>query len=230
MTKQLALALALLLLVTPAVFADDAAPMQGAGEEKALSVFTYQFKHKEAEKAASAIKTLVSAEGTVSIQPSSNSIVITDRAENLKNISAALQKYDTPPQPVKLSVRLATAARVQGEGAIPESLKDIGPKLAVMRYNSLESLGAANIESREGQPGLVELSAGYRADFRLGEFDPATDTIQLADFKLSKLQGDQLAQIYKTTLNLKVGQTLIFGATRDPQSNRALIVVITAKR
>ena len=228
MTKRIALAAALLFM-TAAVFANEAA-VQGAGGEKPLSVFTYQFKHKEAEKAASAIKTLVSAEGTVSIQPSSNSIVITDRAENLKNISAALQKYDTPPQPVKLSIRLATAARVQGAGSIPESLEDIGPKLAVMRYNSLESLGAANVESREGQPGLVELAAGYRADFRLGEFDPATDTIQLVDFKLLKFQADQLAQIYKTTLNLKVGQTLIFGATRDPQSNRALIVVITAKR
>lgn len=229
MTKRIAVLVVVLLSLGGAAAADDAASAP-AGEEKALSVYTYQFKHKVAEKAAGAIKTLVSNEGTVAIQPATNSIVITDRAENLRNISAALQKYDTPPQPVKLTVRLATAARAEGGDRVPESLRDVAPKLAMLRYNVFENLGAANIESREGEPGLVELSDGYRADFRLGEFDPASDTIPLADFKLAKLQGDQLTQLYKTTLNLKVGQTLIFGATRDPQSRKALVVIVTARR
>jgi type II secretory pathway component GspD/PulD (secretin) len=229
MTKRIALLTVLLLSLGTAALADDAAPAP-AGEEKSLSVYTYQFKHKEAEKAASAIKALVSAEGTVAIQPATNSIVVTDRPENVRQISAALQRYDAPPQSVRLTVRLATASRQPAPATVPESLKDVAPKLEMMRYNALESLGTANIESREGQPAFVELSGGYRADFRVGEFDPATDMIQLADFKLSKLQGDQLAQVYKTTLNVKVGQTLIIGATRDPQSQKALVVIIAAKR
>jgi hypothetical protein len=71
---------------------------------------------------------------------------------------------------------------------------------------------------------------GYRADFRFGEYDPASDSVQLADFKLLRLEGDQLAPLLKTTLNLKLGQTVIIGATRQPQSQRALMMVVTAQR
>lgn len=228
MTKRLVLLAVLALFSASFAFADEAAP---AGDERTLSVFTYQFKHKQAEKAATAIKTLVSSEGTVAIQPATNSVVITDRAENLKNISAAIQRFDAPPQPVKLSVRLVTAGRVDGSGSgVPDALKDVAAKLAMLRYNSFENVGSLNVDGREGEPGILDLGSGYRADFRFGEFDPASDSIQLADFKLSKLQEDQLAQVYKTTLNLKVGQTLILGAARDPQSQRALMLIISAKR
>ena len=226
MTKRI-LVLALLALSS---FSMTAMADQAPAEDRVLSVYTYQFKHRQAEKAATAIKTLVSAEGTVAIQPSSNSVVITDHAENLRNIATALQRFDTAPQPIQLSVRLATAARVNGDGSVPEGLKDVAAKLAMLRYNSFETLGAVNVSGREGEPGIVELGGDYRADFKLGEFDSATDSVSLVDFRLSKLQGDQLTSLYKTTLNLKVGQTLIFMATRDPESRRALVVVVSAKR
>jgi hypothetical protein len=34
----------------------------------------------------------------------------------------------------------------------------------------------------------------------------------------------------KTTLNLKLGLTLVLGATKQPNSQRALMIVVTAKR
>ena len=226
MTKRI-LVLALLALSS---FSMTAVADQAPAEDRVLSVYTYQFKHRQAEKAAAAIKTLVSAEGTVAIQPSSNSVVITDHAENLRNIATALQRFDTAPQPIQLSVRLATAARVTGgDGNVPEALKDVAAKLAMLRYNSFETLGAVNVSGREGEPGIVELGGGYRADFKLGEYDAATDSVGLVDFRLSRLRGDQLTSVYKTTLNLKLGQTVIFGATRDPEG-RALVVVLSAKR
>lgn len=227
MTTRIASVALLMLSLCGVALADDITP---ASDEKSLSVLTYQFKHKEAEKAASAIKTLVSTEGTVAIQPATNSVVITDRAENLRNISAALQRFDTPPQKVQLSVRLVTAARMKEAGRIPEPIRDIAPMLAMLPYNTFDNVGTVEVSGREGEPGIVDLGAGYRADFRFGEFDPATDSIRLGDFKLAKLQDEQLNTLYKTTLNLKVGQTLIFGAARDPQSQRALVVIVSAKR
>jgi hypothetical protein len=50
------------------------------------------------------------------------------------------------------------------------------------------------------------------------------------DFKLSRLEADQLAPMMKTTLNLKLGQTVIIGATKQAQSQRALMIVFSAKR
>ena len=71
---------------------------------------------------------------------------------------------------------------------------------------------------------------GYRADFKFGDYDPASDSVKLGEFRLSKLDGDQLSPMLKTTLNLKIGQTVIIGATKQPNSNRALMIVVTAQR
>jgi hypothetical protein len=145
-------------------------------------------------------------------------------------IAAALTTFDAPPMAIKLSVRLITASRVDGAGHTPDELKDVAPKLAMLRYNMLENIGSANVEGREGGPGLVDLlDNGYRAEFTFGDYDPSTDSVKISDFKVARLQGDQLTQVLKTTLNLKLGQTVILGATKS-QGGRALMIIVTAKK
>ncbi|MDQ3284065.1 MAG: hypothetical protein M3Q69_21910 [Acidobacteriota bacterium] len=213
-----------LLLVSATAFAD------AADMGRSLTVRTFQFKHKQADKAAVVIKPLMSAEGSMSIQPAANSLVVTDQAENLKKIAAALAQFDAPPQPLQLSIRLVSAARGTASDAhVDPVLSDVASKLALLRYNVLESVGSAQVTGREGAPGLVELN-GYRADFNFGEYDPASDSVKLSEFRLAKLDGDQLAPMLRTTLNLKIGQTVIIGATKQPNSQRALMIVISAQR
>lgn len=227
--KQIAVVLMLTLFLVPAALGADAADTADVG--KSLSVRTFSFKHKQAEHAAAMIKPLMSADGTMSIQPKTNALVVTDEPENLKKIAAALAEFDVAPQPFHLTVRLVSAGRVPGDRAtrVPEELKDVESKLALLRYNSIENLGAAEVSGKEGGPGLVDL-ATYRADFQFGEYDPASDSIQISDFKLSRRDGDQLAPMMKTTLNLKLGQTVIMAVTRDAQSQRALMMVLSARR
>jgi hypothetical protein len=224
MKRLLTIALTLLLFSTVAL-ADDAGDVG-----KSLSVRTFQFKYKKAENAASAIKALMSSEGSMSIRPGANSLVVTDAPENMKKIAAALAAFDTEAQPFRLSVRLVSAARAASdESHVPSELRDVASKLSLLRYNALESVGGAEVEGKEGEPGQIDLN-GYRADFKFGEYDPASDSINLVDFRLSRLEGDVLAPMMKTTLNLKLGQTVIIGATKQAQSNRALMIVFSAKR
>jgi hypothetical protein len=224
MKRLLTIALTLLFL-TASAFADDAAEVG-----KSLSVRTFQFKFKKAESAATVIKPLMSDEGSISIRAAGNSLVVTDAPGNMKRIAEELAKFDVEAQPFRLSVRLVSAGRVgANEARVPGELRDIGPKLALMRYNALDSIGGAEVLGKEGEPGQLELN-GYRADFKFGEYDPASDSINLVDFKLSRLAGDQLSPMMKTTLNLKLGQTVIIGATKQPQSQRALMIVFSAKR
>jgi hypothetical protein len=226
MTKRFAFLLFLMLAVCGSAFADDDA---AADAQKSLTVKTYQFKHKDADKATAVVKQLMSADGSISIQPSTNSVVITDRPENLKAITAALVQFDTPPKAFKLSIRLVGASRGEGAPKVADELKDIAPNLGMLRYNVLENLGAVNVDGKEGEPGIVDLQTGYRADFHFGEYDPTSDSIQISDFKLSKLQGDQLTQLMKTKLNLTIGQTVIVGVAK-PQGQKALILVVAAKK
>jgi hypothetical protein len=226
MTKRMFLTLFLVLSIAGAAYAEPVT----ADAEKTLSAKTFQLKHKEADKAAAMIKQLMSAEGSVSIQPGTNSLVVTDRPDKLKSIAAAMAKYDAPPQPVQLSVRLIAASR-EGAPRVPDELKDVaGMMSSLVRYNAFESVGSVSVEGREGEQGLVDIGSNYRAEFRFGEYDPATDTVRVTDFKLSRVQNEQLTQLMKTSLNLKPGQMIIMGAARDPQSARAVMIVFTAKR
>ena len=223
--KRIAVMLMALFLVSATAFAD------AADGGKSLSVRTFTFKHKQADTAAGIIKSLLSTDGTMSIQPKTNSLVITDDPANLKKIAAALAEFDTAPQPFRLSVRLLSAGRVANAKPtkLPDELKEVEAQLALLRYTSVDTVGAAEAAGREGEPSLIDLTQ-YRADFKFGQYDPASDTIEVSDFKLAKLDGDQLAPMMKTTLNLKIGQTVVLGVTRDAKSQRALMLVLTAKR
>lgn len=216
------------LLICIAALTTGVALAEPADGGKALSVRTFQFKYKDVDRAAAIIKPLLSAQGSLSMQPSERSLVITDRPENLSAIASALEEFDSAPRPLKLSIRLVMASRTETPSRIADELSDVAPKLAMLRYNSVESLGQAAIESREGDAGAVELANGYRAEFRLGEYDPASKTISISDFKLSKQQDSQVKELYKASLNLKVGQTLILAATR--QGQRAVVVVLSARK
>ncbi len=216
------------LLICIAALTTGVALAEPADGGKALSVRTFQFKYKDVDRAAAIIKPLLSAQGSLSMQPSERSLVITDRPENLSAIASALEEFDSAPRPLKLSIRLVMASRTETPSRIADELSDVAPKLAMLRYNSVESLGQAAIESREGDAGAVELANGYRAEFRLGEYDPASKTISIPDFKLSKQQDSQVKELYKASLNLKVGQTLILAATR--QGQRAVVVVLSARK
>jgi hypothetical protein len=221
--RKIAITLAALLFGAVA-FADT--PADAA---KTLSVRTFTFKYKDAEKAAAIITPLISAEGSVSIQPASNALVVTDRAENLNKIVKTLTAFDAPAQPFKLSVRLVGASRAD-VAKVPDDLKDVADKLSLLRFNAFEDQGRVDVEGKEGDPGIVEMPSGYRAEFKFGEYDPASDSIKVSDFHLSKLQKDQLTSLLKTSLNLRIGQTYIVGATKAPQSQRALMIVLVAHR
>ena len=218
---------AVLLLICGVAYAE---PKAG---DKSLSVRTFSFKYKQADRAAAVIKPLVSDEGSMSIQPSSNALQVTDRAENLKQIAKAIADFDAPAREFRLIVRLVSASRVANPTKVRDELRDVAQKLSMLKYNSFESVGEANVEAKEGDPGVIDMSTGYRADFKLGEYDPTTDSIKLNDFQLSKLQGaqkDQLTSLLKTTLNLGIGQTYIVGASKAPESQHALMIVLVARR
>ena len=222
--KRLLTALCAFLLVSGLAIAEPREPGQ------ALTVRTFTFKHKEADKAAAAIKTLLSADGTMSIQPATNALVVTDHPDRLAAIAKTLAEFDAAAQPFKLSVRIVAASRAAGAAHIPANLQDIKEWLSVLPYQAFEQLGDADVQGKEGVPGLVDLAGGYRADFKFGDYDPASDSIKISDLQISKVQKDQVTSLLKTSLNLRIGQTYLVSAARAPESKRALMIVLAARR
>jgi hypothetical protein len=231
--KRILLMISMMVALSGAAIAEP--PAAAAADTKApLAVRSFTFKFKQADKAAAAIKPLLSADGSMSIQPSTNSLVVTDRTENMKAVAKMIGDFDKEPQSFRLYVRIVGASRVEGTPKIADDLKDVARKLAIiLPYNAFESVGEATVQGKEGDPGLIDMQTGYRADFRFGEYDPASDSIAVKDLQISRLTGakkDQLTSLLKTTLNLTIGQTYILGASKAPQSQRALMIVLVARR
>ncbi len=229
--KRVLLMISMILALCGAALAEPAAA--AAAAKPALSVRSFTFKFKQADKAAAAIKPLLSPEGSMSIQPSANSLVVTDRADNLKAVAKLIGDFDKGPQTFRLYIRIVGATRVEGTPKIADDLKEIAHNLSSLQYNAFESAGEATIQGKEGDPGLIDMQTGYRAGFRFGEYDPARDSIAVDDLQISKLTGaqkDQLTSLLKTTLNMAIGQTYILGASKTPQSHRALMIVLVARR
>jgi hypothetical protein len=201
-------------------------------ENEKLTARSFQFKFRDASRAASVIKPLISSSGSVSIQPSSNTLVVTDSPAALREIARALAQYDAPPKAFTVELQLVAASRAANPPPVPEELREISAKLSgVLRFNRFDKLGEIRTQGREGDPVLATLD-GYRADFSVGEFDPISQTLQLSDFRIMKLPegGGDLQQVFRnSTLNLRVGQTVVLGASRLPDSNRILMIVLTAQ-
>ena len=106
----------------------------GAAADQAgdkVVVQTYKFKFKTADRAANLIKPLLGSEGSVSIQPGSNTLVVSDQGANVENISKAIADYDVPSRTFKLEIKLVAAGRVNGTPpAVPADLKDVSTKLS----------------------------------------------------------------------------------------------------
>jgi len=87
------------------------------------------------------------------------------------------------------------------------------------------------VQGKEGDNGLVDMQTGYRAEFKFGEYDPASESIKINDLHVSRVGKDnQLTSLVTTSLNLRIGQTYILGAAKSPQSQRALMIVLVARR
>jgi hypothetical protein len=223
--KTLLTALILTFAMSGVVIADQS--------ERPVTGRSFQFKHKDAERAAAAIRPLLSADGSVSIQSSNNTLMVTDRPEVIRNVAAALEKYDVPGQSFRVSVRLVAASRGSGTPRVPEELKEISAKLSgVLKFNAFEKLGEMTITASEGAPvSIDQLAQNYRSDFRVGEYDPASDSIRLNDFRVQRREnGAAATPLPRTSLNLKIGQTVIVGASKLPDSDKALMIVLVAER
>jgi hypothetical protein len=211
----------------------SAVAVAAPAENEKLTARSFQFKFRDASRAASVIKPLISSSGSVSIQPSSNTLVVTDSPAALREIARALAQYDAPPKAFTVEIRLVAASFQQkNPPPVPEDLREISAKLSgVLKFNRFEKLGEIRTQGREGDPVLATLD-GYRADFSVGEFDPISQTLQLSEFRIMKLPegGGDLQQVLRnSTLNLRVGQTVVLGASRLPDSNRILMIVLTAQ-
>lgn len=227
-------------LVLPAALAAQSADPAPAGD--GLRLYAFTLAHQPANEALALVRPLLSARGTVELQPGGNTLVLRDSLAALTRILPQLRAFDHPTQTLRLEVKVVQAfaghATVSGfPGEYPQG--ELSPALVrqlrgLLRYDTFHLQANARLDVREGEDVLYELGDDYAVGFKLGTL-MADKRIKLHGFRVSRRAttgafAKPERQLIGTNLNLWIDQTLILGLAKDEAAGDALMVVVSCSR
>lgn len=198
-----------------------------------LSLHAYALKYRRAGEAVALVSSLLSGDGTVELQPGSNTLVIRDTAAALGRIIPALRTFDHPARPLTLEIYIVRASRSQVSPAVPRS--DLPDPLtrrlrSLLTYDIYEVQAQAQLASQEGQAVTYALADDYKVSFSLGTVF-GDQRVKLSDFRIVRRTDRRApgAALIHTNLNLRLDQTMSLGLARSESSPEALMVVLTLR-
>jgi type II secretory pathway component GspD/PulD (secretin) len=214
------------LFLTAALAAEAQAPNE-------MRLHAYALKYRRAGEALTLVSPLLSANGTVELQPGSNTLVIRDTAAALQRILPLLRSYDHPARPLTLEMYIVRASRSQVSPAVPHSdlPEGLTRKLrGLLAYDIYEVQAQAQLVSQEGQAVTYALAEDYQVSFRLGNL-LGDQQVKLSDFRIVRRSDRRAAglALIHTNLNLWLDQTTSLGLARSESSPEALMVVLTLR-
>ncbi len=156
--RTVAFALLLFLVVAPA--------MAGQG----LDVRVFVLAHKSPAEASRAIEKMLSADGSLTVQPAARRLTVQDHPEVIQRVDRFLQQFDVadPEFRVRLTLFRATNGKVKKTSA--DAVPDIDPGMIqkmqrMFRYRHFEPLGWTVVHGVPGTEVGVGLGERYRVVF-----------------------------------------------------------------
>jgi len=220
------LSLAVALLVGAAVAA--------AAQEQ---VRVFKIRHRPVREATVVVEPLLSATGSILLHPTQNTLTVRDEGEVVERVARELERWDVPPAAYLVDVRLFLASQKPlppGPGFGPPS----GVDEAIMKlwkYKSLEEIGAVTVSAQEDSPVEAALAGEYAIRFtlRAGRVDPRRAILSRLEFSrrtASANGAESLEPLIRGSVSVKLGQTAVLGATPSETAERALFLVLAARR
>ncbi len=224
----------------PAV-AQDAAPAPGAR----MQVYATTLKHQPAHEALALIRPLLSARGTVEVQPGDNTLVIRDTRPAIVRLRRLLAEFDHPPEVLRFDIRIVRAGPKRNvvsppepETSEPELSEELAGRLReLLRYDDYRVLAEAVVTSREGEEVTYSLGQTYNVSFRSGTV-VAGQRVKLEGFRIEKQAANpsnkgrrlQPRELFHATLNLWIGRPFNLVLAQDTSRQEALMVAISCRR
>ncbi len=209
------------------------APQPGrSARPSGVQVYAYTFRHKTAAEALALVRPLLSKEGTIELQPESNTLVVRDTLAALGRIVPTLRAYDRPPEPLRVQVIIVRASTqvVSGVPATKPLPAWLEQRLrGLLRWDHYTVLAESGLDTQEGQDVSNEVGELYGVSFRLGNvFED--ERVQLRDFEIWHSDRKAAKPLIRATLNLWLGKPKVLGLANSESSDQALMVVLTCKR
>ena len=200
-------------------------------------LFTVRFK--DVNDVYLLIEPLLSARGSVQMQPRLRTLAVTDDEVTLKKIETMIQSYDLPPKNVEVALQLILATTAdKPPDTISPRIRGVIQKLNEIstRWSDYRLLGSATVTSSEGDRASVEMGEDYRISFAVDYVSDEQKMVRFKRFTLDRREkprepeseGESYTRVLDTALNLKEDKLYIFGASKMESSNRALFMTVTA--
>lgn len=240
LVRTLAGCLLLSLLAPACSSAALAAPAQAGARPVAQSaagptVYAYKFRYRSASEMINQVFPMLSPQGTVELQPGSNTLVLRDSAAKINQIVQMLREIDRQPQPMRLELLIVRASRAAVSPPVRRS--DLPEELtrrlrAILPYDIYELEAQAQLSSLEGEEVMYEIGESFRVGYRLGTA-LANGRVKLSDFQL--LHSGRAAKggrqkLVHTNLNLWLDKPLSLGLAGSESSPEALMLVLTLRK
>ncbi len=161
-----------------------------------------------------------------------NAITVMASPDNMEEIESIILEQDSPPKQVWVEVLLIEASNKEtAKGGTSEEIKPVVDKLkGLFKYKTYtvigraEGMGMENSSLQFGTPDGSDSATLFRVQSGIVLTGQVVQLQQLG-IEVVKPLHNQI----KTSINIKNGETLILGASRNDAADNALITVVKAK-
>jgi len=197
----------------------------------------FQFHFRPAREAATLVEPMLSAEGSILLQPGVNAITVRDNAGVLKRVAEALASWDVAPQSYRVRVRAFLASKEpRPSGTPPAPIPELGEKLYLLfPFTKYQEVASLQVTAADGS--TVEATAGekYHVRFVLRSIPGEPERVQLAQLQFARRDRaadntEILSPLLRATVSLLMKQPSVFGGARSENANQALFLVLLAER
>jgi hypothetical protein len=213
--------------------------VSAAGQNE-TTVRVFNLKNATVIEAFTAIEPLLSADGSVTVQPSRGRITIQDSPRIVGQITTLMDELDRIPGEYRIEVELL-------EGLDSERVSDLPPDLdrrlhRMFPFKSYRRAGRTVFQGEFGQPTTASLSQSYRLSFLADSSSVSESTpwgvadvsgrTQVKWLRLDRLSaavggGEKIDELLRTTVFLSPKQKMIIGAGSSEDSATGLVLILT---
>jgi hypothetical protein len=198
--------------------------------------------HRPLADAADLVQSILSPDGSVTLQPRLRTLVVEDTGDVLGRVAALLESFDLPPRNVEitLSLFLGTSqepvAQAPGGASFSREVRGVVEILNdFTKWTSYEPLGSRSLTAIEGGAEIVaDLSDEYRVVFTVDAVQIEQRAVTFKRFSLQRRRRDEegretLQEVYTAGMVLPLERLQTVGAATDPGSKRALFLTLQVR-
>lgn len=200
-------------------------------------VRVFKIRHRPVREATGVVEPLLSPGGSILLHPTQNTLTVRDEGVVVERVAQALDSWDVPPAAYLIDVRLFLASQQPlppGPGFGPPSEVDEAI-MKLWKYKSLEEIGSVTVNAVEDSTVETTLAQDYALRFtlRAGRADPRRAILSRLVFSRRQSGtggGEALEPLIRGSVSVKLGQMAVVGATPSETAERALFLVLSARR